>query len=651
MAWLLKRPALEKGLMGGLVMALLLLGWSAVLSYRNTAQLMRTSRLMASSHAVIEWQNELLAGLTEAEAGCFRYVITGDENSLESCLAATNRIGRILREIRRMNVEERRQQARLGQMEPLIAQRLTLLQECIDARRARGFAPAAELVKTRQAKAVMDAIRQMMAATKGDEEKLLPERQGASAAAAGRIVWFDAASHVVSLLLLGAVFVLLWRENARRGQSEDSLRRAWSELELRVQERTAALAKANEALQLKITRHQESEQALRDSEEQMRAVVHTAVEGIITIDQRGIIQSINPAAERTFGYAAAEVVGQNVSLLMPGPDRQEHDGYIANYLRTGQAKIIGIGREVAGQRKDGTVFPMELAVSEVRLAGQRVFTGFVRDITERKRAEEKLAELAGTLAEKNKELETIVYVASHDLRSPLVNIQGFSKELARACETVRSVLDASKEKAIHQAEVQRILAEDVPEAIGFILSGVTKIDALLSGLLRFSRLGRAALRIERLDMNALMASIIRAMEFQIQQVGATFRVEPLPSCLGDAIQINQVFSNLLDNALKYLHPQRPGAILVTARQEDRRAVYCVRDNGIGIAPEHQNKVFEIFHRLNPALGEGEGLGLTIAQRILERQDGRIWVESAPGQGSAFFVSLPSPPEMDDRGWP
>ncbi|MBI4326184.1 MAG: PAS domain S-box protein [Chloroflexi bacterium] len=644
----MKRPALEKKLVGGLIVALFLLGWSAVLSFRNTAQMAQTSRLAVHSHAVIELQTELLTGLTVAEAGCLGYVITGDEAFLQPWLAATNRIGGILREFHRLNAEELLQPKRLGQIEPLIAQRLTVLQVCIDARRKQGFAPAAELVKTRQAKAAMDAIRQTIAAAKEVEEKRLGELQGDSIARTARTVWFDVASDVISLLLLGAVFVLLWRENVRRRRSEDSLSWAWSELELRVQERTAALAKANESLQSEITRHQESAQALRESEEQMRAVVHTAVEGIITIDQRGIIQSINPAAERTFGYAAAEVVGHNVSLLMPGPDRQEHDNYIANYLRSGQAKIIGIGREVTGQRKDGTVFPMELAVSEVRLAGQRVFTGFVRDITERKRAEEKLAELAATLAEKNKELETIVYVASHDLRSPLVNIQGFSKELARACETVRSILAASKEKPIPPAEVQRILAEDVPEAIGFILSGVTKIDALLSGLLRFSRLGRAALRIERLEMNALMASIIHAMEFQIQQAGVTLQVEPLPSCLGDATQINQVFSNLLDNALKYLQTQRPGVISVTARPGDRRAVYCVRDNGIGIAPEHQNKVFEIFHRLNPAVGEGEGLGLTIAQRILERNDGRIWVESAPGQGSAFFVSLPSPPVMDDR---
>ncbi|HEV2208826.1 MAG TPA: PAS domain S-box protein [Verrucomicrobiae bacterium] len=379
--------------------------------------------------------------------------------------------------------------------------------------------------------------------------------------------------------------------------------------------------------------------------ERLRAILQTAVEGIITIDERGIIESMNPAAERHFGYTTAEVMGKNVKMLMPSPYREAHDGYLENYLCTGQAKIIGIGREVIGQRKDGTVFPMDLAVSEVRLSDRRLFTGFVRDITERKRAETQLQALTQTLVEKNKELETIVYVASHDLRSPLVNIQGFSQELARACQRLRTRLTGTEAwaPALADHEVKSALSEDIPEALEFIQAGVTKIDTLLSGFLRYSRLGRAALQLEPLDVDTMLTGIIRSMEYQLKQAGAQLRREPLPGCIGDATQVGQVFSNLLDNAIKYLDPRRPGQIEVSGRVEDGRAIYKVGDNGIGIAREHQQKIFEIFHRLNPSVGQGEGLGLTIAQRVLERQNGRIWVESAPGEGSAFFVSLPAAP--------
>jgi len=387
---------------------------------------------------------------------------------------------------------------------------------------------------------------------------------------------------------------------------------------------------------------------LTDTEERLRAILETAVEGIITIDEHGILESLNPSAEKLFGYTAPEVLGKNVSVLMPAPYREEHDSYMANYLRTGQARIIGIGREVLGLRKDGTVFPMDLAVSEVNLANRRLFTGFVRDISERKKAEARLADLAQSLAEKNKELETIVYVASHDLRSPLVNIQGFSQELSRACQQLQERLlghdrpDPQSEKRVARPaeEIATLLQEDIPEALEYIQAGVAKIDSLLAGFLRYSRLGKAALRIERLKMNAMLQTILQAMEFQIQQSGATITIESLPDCLGDATQVNQVFSNLIDNAIKYSHPKRPPALRISGSLEAQRAVYAVRDNGIGIAGDHQSKIFEIFHRLNPSQGEGEGLGLTIAQRILERQNGRIWVESEPEAGSCFFVSLP-----------
>ncbi len=640
MAWISQKPAFEKRLLAALCLALAFLGCSGFFSFWNTRQLIDASRLVSHTHDVIAAQEELLENLTVSETGLFGFILTGEATFPQPSLAATNRLAALIRELRTLTRDDPGQQQRLDAIEPLVARRLALIEQTIQVRQTQGLEAAVTLIRNRDARAARDNLRRTIAEMTREERELLTERERLSARRAGRTILFDLGFGWLSVLLLATVFFFLLRENARRRRSEPQLLKARDELEERIVERTAQLARATEAVQSEVAGHKRSEAALRDSEARLRAILETAVEGIITINDRGIVESMNPAAEKLFGYRADEVIGKNVSLLMPSPYRESHDGYLSSYLRTGEAKIIGIGREVVGQRKDGAVFQMDLSVSEVRLADRRTFAGFVRDITARKQAEQRLAELAQNLAEKNKELETIVYVASHDLRSPLVNIQGFSRELARACERVRAVLhDAGTQPAL-DPEVKAILADEVPEALEYIRAGVARMDGLLSGFLRFSRLGRAALKIERLDLNEMLAGIARAMEFQIQQAGATLRIEPLPDCLGDATQINQVFSNLLDNALKYRDPQRPLQIRISGRVENGRARYAVRDNGIGIAPEHQGKVFEIFHRLNPGPGDGEGLGLTIAQRILERQDGKIWLESEPGKGSAFFLSLP-----------
>ena len=381
--------------------------------------------------------------------------------------------------------------------------------------------------------------------------------------------------------------------------------------------------------------------ALRDNEARLRAILETAVEGILTIDERGIIESINAAAVKMFGFQPDEVIGRNVSMLMPSPYREQHDQYLDNYRRTGQAKIIGIGREVVGRRKDGSVFPLDLSVSEVRLDSGRIFTGFVRDITARRESEKQLEQMARRLAGKNKELEAIVYVASHDLRSPLVNIQGFSHELADACAEIRSKLEKPEFEALRDAGMAVTLERDIPESVGFILASVAKMESLLAGFLRFSRLGRVALTIEALDMNQMLAHIAQTIGFRVKTAGIDLQIEDLPPCMGDSVQINQVFSNLLDNAINYLMPGRPGKISVSGYRRDGNSVYVVEDNGVGIDVRHQAMIFEIFHRLNPSTSTGEGLGLTIALRIMERHEGKIWIESEPGSGTRFFVSLPS----------
>jgi signal transduction histidine kinase len=194
---------------------------------------------------------------------------------------------------------------------------------------------------------------------------------------------------------------------------------------------------------------------------------------------------------------------------------------------------------------------------------------------------------------------------------------------------------------VAKEKVSLIAESDIAESENYISKNILKMENLLSGLLNLSKLGRQELKKEKLNMNNLMADIAKSMTYQIRDIGAKLELCELPFCTGDIIQINQLFSNLIGNALKYLDSERSGVIKVSGRKEHDYSVYCVEDNGIGIAPEHQEKIFEIFYQLNPSKVEGEGLGLTIASKIVNSHGGKIWVESELGKGSKFFVSLPN----------
>lgn len=369
-----------------------------------------------------------------------------------------------------------------------------------------------------------------------------------------------------------------------------------------------------------VSQRRRDEDALRESEGRLRAIVETAVDGIITIDEQGYIRSFNPAATRLFGYTPDEVIGKNVNVLMPAPYHDEHDGYLRNYLGTGVKKIIGIGREVTGRRKDGGEFPMDLAVSETILGDRRIFTGIVRDASERKRAEDALARQAEELARSNVELERFAYVASHDLQEPMRTVRSFAQLLQRRCG----------EK----------LDGDAKEFLRFITDGVQRMQTLIQDLLAYSRVSSQGAAFLPADCNQIIVRVLENLQASIESQRAEVTVDPLPMLVADATQLGQLFQNLLGNALKF-HGKAPPRIRLSAREGDYEWVFSVKDNGIGIAPEYFERIFIIFQRLH-TIEEygGTGIGLAICKKIVERHGGRIWVESAVGEGSTFHFSIP-----------
>lgn len=264
-----------------------------------------------------------------------------------------------------------------------------------------------------------------------------------------------------------------------------------------------------------------------------------------------------------------------------------------------------------------------------------------KTIIDEKNRAEKIAQLSTRLEAKNAELEQVIYVASHDLRSPLVNIGGYSQELEQSFADLLQYLKEISEDANGFEKIQALVDDDIAESIRFISVSAAKMDKLLLGLLKLSRLGRAAIVMSSIEMNPMMDSIVTSLDFQIKEAGTQVHVSSLPPCFGDPTQVEQVFTNLLDNAIKYLEPKRSGVISVTGVTEGRYSIYCVEDNGIGIEEKYFRKIFDIFHRISPSLETGEGIGLSIVERIVNRMGGKVWVESAAEYGCCFYVKIPT----------
>ena len=413
----------------------------------------------------------------------------------------------------------------------------------------------------------------------------------------------------------------------------------------------------------------QTEYLLLQNEERLRAVVETAVDGIITIDERGRINTVNPAAERIFGYSAVEMIGQTVRMLMPEPYQSEHDSYIGNYLRTGQRKIIGIGREVQGRRKNGTTFPLDLGVSETRVGDRRIFTGLVRDITERKRAEELLREAKDQLVKANEELEIRVQERTADLEKA-------NAALVKTIEEQKSL-----EEQLRQAQKMEIvgtlaggIAHDFNNILNIIRGYATliaqqsstnhQIDECLQIIEEQIKRGASVVRqlltvarktethLTPTDANDLVLTFSELIKQAFPKtITVRLSLDPyLPPVLADANQMSQALLNICVNARDAM--PRGGNLTISTELIDETqmrqrlkagstACVCIviSDTGIGMEEEVRARIFEPFFTTK-GIGEGTGLGLAIVYGIVKEHNGLVDVESNPGQGTTFRIYLP-----------
>ncbi len=373
-----------------------------------------------------------------------------------------------------------------------------------------------------------------------------------------------------------------------------------------------------------------TEEALRESESKINSIIQTAVDGIITIDRRGVMEMVNPAAARLFEYEEHELIGRKINMLMPEPDQSLHDNYMHHYHETGERRIIGIGREVSGLKKSGTIFPLYLSISEVQLTDRKVYTGFIHDITQQKLSEERLRRYAAELERSNRELQDFAYVSSHDLQEPLRKIQAFGDRL--------------KTKEYEK------LSDQGKDYVDRMLNAASRMQNLINDLLDFSRVTSKSKAFVQVSLDSVLTDVLSDLEITIEKTGAQIQRAPLPHIEADPTQLRQLFQNLVSNAIKFRKENEQPQINIFARElqgkarmtstpGDEMVEIHVQDNGIGFDEKYLDRIFNIFQRLEGQKYEGSGIGLAICRKIAVRHGGDITAHSQAGIGTTFIVTL------------
>lgn len=394
-----------------------------------------------------------------------------------------------------------------------------------------------------------------------------------------------------------------------------------------------------------VTERHHAEMAIRNRDEQYTALFNHSLDAILIAEDDGTIVDANPTACQLFGLVREELIGLRHTAFAMQDAHSDMAHSWDTFLEQGEMET-----EFRLYQKQGEWRDVEVRAKAAVLPGRHLL--IFRDITEQKRAEAALITAHNELEMRvndrtahlklaNEEVRRFAYIVSHDLRAPLINIQGFVSELRSSLKTVEKLL-TDPEVHLSQtatAELKTALYEDIPEAFDFIHSAVGRMDHFINAILKLSRLGRRELHIEEIALEPLIESVLKSLAHQIVERNATILLGDLPTIRADRTAMEQILGNILTNAVIYLSPERPGQIEICIEDTPRETLFKITDNGVGIAKENQHKVFEPFRRAGRNNIPGEGMGLAYVQTLIRRHGGRIWFESTAGEGTTFIFTI------------
>ncbi len=682
------------------VLAILILIFVGVVSYRSQVASTESIRWVRHSHEVLERLQSLLSDMRGVESSTRGFALTGKPSYLAIYSADTASALRDEAALRRLTTDNAVQQRELPGLEGLIAQKTKLADAVILLRRNEGLEAAAEAVDIDSDQMGMSGVQDIIHRMQDEDSRLLAERNTDAKTRLDRNKRILVAGTGVGLLMAIAVGWSVQRDSAGREltralwDSEEKYRMlldgqnyaivmmdtqgnvlSWNAGAERIKgyaaqeiighnfscfftEADIKRGRPQEILRQTVASGRYEEEAKRvrkdgtrylasltftalrdpsgnlwgysessydlsnttESEAKYRGLLEAAPDAMVIADEQGLIVLVNAQTESLFGYHRDELVGHPVEMLVPQSFRAPHPQQRQGYAAHPHKRVMDGGVELRGLRKDGSEFPAEIGLSPLETTEGILVTAAIRDISLRKKSEKQLMNTMDELKRSNEDLQQFAYVASHDLQEPLRMVASYTQLIA--------------------SRYQGKLDTDADEFIGFAVDGCNRMQVLIHDLLTYSRAGTDGKALSEVSSEETLLAVLKNLGVMLEKSGGIVTHDPLPMVTTDETQLRQVLQNLIGNAIKYRGVAAP-RVHISAKNEAKKWIFSVRDNGLGIDPKYFERIFVLFQRLHGRNEfEGTGIGLAICKKILERLGGRIWVESRLGQGSTFFFALP-----------